>query len=207
MSSGLNLWIQYSPLELLTVCTGAKRGMHNMVVIRDQRGIGIKRVLEHRTQHYPIVRLKYVFGTIAMVNVEIDTRDPFKARSKGMGCAHRDVVEDTEPHRAASSRMVSRRSDAAEYCVGLAMYYHIDSLHHGAGGTVGGFEAIWPHHCVRIEHRQAGYWCAAFYFIQIFRRVHPTELFTGCAWRVKPLEQAHQTGGNKCILDCVKTVR
>jgi hypothetical protein len=181
--------------------------MNDVLAIRDQRGVGIKRVLEYRAQHDPIIGLKYVFGTVSVVDIEIDNCDPVDPLGQGVGCTHRDVVEDTESHSTVPSRVVPRWSDATEYRVDPVMYHHVDTLHHGTGCAVGGFQALWSHHRVRVEHYQAGPWRAAFDLIQIVGRVYATEVLATCTWRVKPPEEVHQTVRNKRILNGIKSSR
>jgi hypothetical protein len=126
-------WFLYRLLEAVTAGTGIGRGRNNVTAIRDQRGAGIIRVLEYRAQHDALIGLEYAFGAIAVVDIEIDNRDPVKACGQGMGCTYRGVVEDAEPHRAVSPRMVPRRPDAAEYCVRLVVHHHINALQQGTG--------------------------------------------------------------------------
>lgn len=119
----------YGLLERLAVSTGLEWSMNDVLVLAVQRGVGIEWVLKCRTQHNPLIILKHAFGTIAVVDIEIDNRDAREASGEGMGRTHRYVVEDTESHRPVLLRVVPWWTDATERRVRLAAQYQIDPLH------------------------------------------------------------------------------
>jgi hypothetical protein len=83
--------------EAITAGTGIGQGMNNVTAIRDQRGAGIIRVLEYRAQQDALIGLEYAFNTIAMVNIEIDNRDPVKACGQGMAAPTAALLEMQNP--------------------------------------------------------------------------------------------------------------
>ena len=71
---------------------------------------------------------------VAVVDVEIDDRDPAQAIGlAGMHGADHDIVEQAEPHRGLGFGMMARRPHGTKGVPRLPLHYRIDGGDNGSG--------------------------------------------------------------------------
>ncbi len=79
----------------------------------------------HRHVHDAVVGVEHVLRAVAVVRVVVDDENTITAVGK-RGRSDRDVVEQAEPHRTRSRRVMAWWSDRAERRVGIARHECID---------------------------------------------------------------------------------
>ena len=114
--------------------------------------VWIKRVLERGNHQDAGFLAEDVLGPVAVVDIEVDDRDPFEpVMLQCMRGADRHVVEQAEPHGPIAARVVSRRAHIAEGVLDFAPHYEIGGMHDGACRAEGGLKRMWIHCGIGIE--------------------------------------------------------
>ncbi|MNU97061.1 hypothetical protein D3C71_871200 [compost metagenome] len=100
-----------------------------------QAGLGEQAGLVGAVVGHPGVVLEDVLGAVAVVDIEIDHRDPFQTVAvAGVGGGDGDVVEQAEAHRGTAGGMVAGRAHRAEGQRILTQHHRIDGGDTCAGG-------------------------------------------------------------------------
>ena len=80
--------------------------------------VGIKRMLKKTRHQRPLVPVggaEHILGTIAMMHIEVDDRDPLKSLLfQRICCRNPDIVENAEAHGPDLSGMMAARANGAE---------------------------------------------------------------------------------------------
>src|SRR5579859_1419241 len=95
--------------EFRAAAIGRKRNIYHSPRTSLSTAIGVKRVLERRNHHHSLIGMENVFGSVAMVYVEIHDRNAFKpVRFNGVGRTHSDIVEKAKAHGTPAAGVMSR---------------------------------------------------------------------------------------------------
>jgi hypothetical protein len=101
---------------------------------------------------HPRVAGKSGLGAVAVMDVEIDNRDPLQAMHfQRVARGNRDVVEKAEAHGAGRFRMVARRPHAAECIVITPFDHRVGGGHRSAGGAQRGLPRMRIHRRIRVD--------------------------------------------------------
>ena len=150
-------------LKSLPIARGANAGGHGHVddvgFVGGKGCAGVERVLEAGGEEYALLISEDVFGTVAVVDVEIDDGDPVHAVTiQGFGSADGDVVQKAKAHGAAALGVVSRWAAEAEGLLRFSRFYELEGAATGAGGVQRGLPGMLHHDGVEVEHvRFAGF--------------------------------------------------
>ena len=91
-------------------------------------------MLKRRAEQHPLVAREDVLGAIAMVDVEVDDRDPAQPPSEGPGDPDRDVVEEAEAHGPVGGGVVARRPYQSKCVIQFTKMNLRDSRAQPSGG-------------------------------------------------------------------------
>src|SRR5258706_982009 len=124
----------HSLAELLAAAVGGKRNIDHLLRTSLDAAVRIKRVLKRRNHQHTAIAPEDIFGSIAMMYVEIHDRDALEPMDfKSMGDTHGDIVEKAESHRMPAAGVMSRRPNVAKVIFGFAPDYHLGCPDNRAG--------------------------------------------------------------------------
>jgi hypothetical protein len=119
-------------------------------------GAGIERHLVRRAIHHGRVVPENVLAAVAVMHVEIDDRDAFRAVPfLRVARRDRDIVEQAEAHRRRGLGMMAGRAHRDERVCDSALHHLIDRLHRAARTAQRRLEAARRHRGVGIEPHHA----------------------------------------------------
>jgi hypothetical protein len=159
-------------------------------------------VLESRTEQHTFIVTEDILRPIAVMDVEIDDRNPFEiVLSEGMGRADGNVVEQAKAHCPISLRVVSGRTDTTECGVVLSLRYKFDSGDCRACGTPGSLSRGRSDDRVGIETRIFPCAGCGVDSVDVRRRMHAKQLLATCYRRIDVGEQVPEPRFHQPIFD------
>ena len=186
--------------ELPAAAAGGKGNVHHALRAACGAAVWIERMLERRHHQHALVVAEDVFGAVAVMDVEIDDRNPREPMVlERMGGRDRDVIEDAKPHGTRTLRVVPGRPDTAERILRPASGHHVGRKHRGAGRAQRGIQGVWIHCRVGIEVDRSVARRRAFDGVHIARIVYALEVLARCGRRIDVQQEIAQTGGKQLV--------
>ena len=114
-------------------------------------------MLERGHHQYARVAGEYVFGAVAMVDIEIDDRHPLHpVHGYRMHRGNGDIVEYAKAHGPRTCRVVPGRAHAAESVFDFTPEHQVGRQHARSRGMQGGRQAVRVHRRIGIKVHGAG---------------------------------------------------
>ena len=173
--------------------TRRKRGIDDIVPAARLAGRPGPRkvgILMGRCVEHPRAVPEHGLGAVAVMDVEIDDRNPFEAVGiAGVGSTHRDGIEEAEAHRTGFLGVVARWPDGAEGVAGAAVNDRVHGIDESAGSAQGSFAGTVRDHRVGIDMKEAIRWDGAEHRLDIALGVHQGEPVPSHRWRHDAVER------------------
>ena len=193
-------------LKSLPIARGADAGGHGHVddvgFVGGKGCAGIERVLEAGGEEYALLISEYVFGAVAVVDVEIDDGDSVHAVTiQSFGGADGDVVQEAKAHGAAALGVVPRWAAEAEGLLRRARFRELKGAAAGAGGVQRGLPGMLHHDGVEVDHVGFARFAEAAQVLEVLLIVDADEVLPfggGCELRTHGLQEtgAFKFGGD-----------
>ena len=188
------------------------RHVDHVVAQRHGAAVRIERMLEDARHQDALVAGDDVLGAVAVMDVEVDDRDPLEAAHvERMARRDGDVVEEAEAHRLLARRVVAGRAHGAEGVVDLAVDDRVGGGDGGAGGAQHRVQGAGRSDRVGVERAQLAVGGDALEHVaqlgDVAAAVGVAEVGALDHRCLAAIERAAQPGGDQVVVDRVEARR